>query len=218
MAYTKQNFVDGNTLHASELNHIENGITDIETQLSSDYVTKDTYNTKQGNQDRLITSLRSDIGDWNASYPDSTITGEVTALKNSAGGTRKYATIKELVLAEHPTFLPTNTSTLCATSGGTTTMHWYNPSGQCSLPADVTCTEASATITGTFKGFVSGYDSDEVSISGYIMSSTAPVSISLLYNVNQNLITTVCRAEMTNTSSNTIDWIIPVFFNIPSIS
>lgn len=37
MAYTKQNFVDGLTLSAAELNHIEDGIVAIEEELSEDW-------------------------------------------------------------------------------------------------------------------------------------------------------------------------------------
>lgn len=35
MSYTKQNFVDGNTLTASELNHIEDGIKNLENTVNN---------------------------------------------------------------------------------------------------------------------------------------------------------------------------------------
>lgn len=35
MAYNKQNFINGNVLKASELNHIEEGIVALETELAN---------------------------------------------------------------------------------------------------------------------------------------------------------------------------------------
>lgn len=39
MAYTKQNFEDGRTLFASQLNHIEEGISELESKLSNPVAT-----------------------------------------------------------------------------------------------------------------------------------------------------------------------------------
>ena len=56
MAYAKQNFEDGKTLKASELNHIEEGIVALEQELS---------NAKQELVDEIMAALPAAEG---ASY------------------------------------------------------------------------------------------------------------------------------------------------------
>nr|DAF89296.1 MAG TPA: hypothetical protein [Podoviridae sp. ctZDN4] len=169
-------------------------------------------------EDNIEADFSGDIGNWSASYPTSTITDEVTALKKQSGGTRKYTSIKELVLKEHPMFLAVADTTFCSTESGPTTMHWQNPNGQCSLPADVTCTELSSNVTGSFNGYVFGYEqSNTETIIGFNMT-TAGVPISLFYNPSENLLTAVFQADVTKASSKPVKWIIPTFFTISYIS
>lgn len=124
---------------AQEVTRLNGAIPDV-----SRFVTETTYNAGQAAQDTKITEAKAtadkaitDIGNWNASYPTSTITDEVTALK-----TRHYATLKDLFAAEQPQLIPYASSVVCSTADQTkTTVTYTNPTVAVYLPDNITCDE-----------------------------------------------------------------------------
>lgn len=66
MAYTKQNFVDGKVLKASQLNHIESGIGELETSIS--------------NSADHMSKIEDNIADLESRVSQVAVIGEVTLL------------------------------------------------------------------------------------------------------------------------------------------
>ena len=88
-------------------------------------------------EDDIEAAFSGDIGNWSASYPNSTITDEVTALK-----TRHYATLEDLLKYEHLRFIPYSSTVVCSTEDNTkTTVTYTNPTVEAYVPANVTCDE-----------------------------------------------------------------------------
>lgn len=88
-------------------------------------------------EDNIEADFSGDIGNWSASYPNSTITDEVTALK-----TRHYARLKDLLDAEHPQLIPFSSTVVCSTADSTkTTITYTEPTVAAYVPANVTCDE-----------------------------------------------------------------------------
>lgn len=101
-------------------------------------------------ENNIEAAFSGDIGNWSASYPTSTITDEITALKNQSGGTRHYATLKDLLDGEHPQLIP-YTSVVTCSGTGATTVTYTNPTVGAYLPPSVTCDEYTmGPSTGTF--------------------------------------------------------------------
>lgn len=101
-------------------------------------------------EDDIEAIFSGDIGYWSASYPTSTITDEVTALKKQPGRTRHYATLADLLDSEHPQLIPF-TSTVTCSGQGKTTVTYTNPTIEAYLSPNVTCDEVTmGPSTGTF--------------------------------------------------------------------
>ena len=109
----------------------------------------DAENTRASRrEDDIEAALSGDIGYWSASYPNSTITDEVMALK-----TRHYATLKDLFAAEQPQLIPYSSTVVCSTADDTkTTITYTNPTVAVYLPDNITCDEYTmGPSTGDFK-------------------------------------------------------------------
>ena len=106
-------------------------------------------------EDSIEADFVADIGNWSASYPDSTITDEVTALK-----TRHYATLKDLFKGEQPQLIPYASTVVCSASGQTkTTVTYTNPTVAAYLPANITCDEYTVgPSTGDFRYTLAAID------------------------------------------------------------
>ena len=88
-------------------------------------------------EDDIEAAFSGDIGNWSASYPTSTITYEVTALK-----TKHYATLEDLFAGEHPQLIPYSSTVVCSIPNNTTTKVTYtNPTVEAYLPDNITCDE-----------------------------------------------------------------------------
>lgn len=98
-------------------------------------------------EDNIEADFSGDIGNWSASYPTSTITDEVTALK-----TRHYATLKDLFAAEQPQLIPFTSTVVCSIKNNKTTVTYNNPMVAVYLPENITCDEnTTGPITGDFR-------------------------------------------------------------------
>lgn len=106
-------------------------------------------------EDNIEADFSGDIGNWSASYPTSTITDEVTALK-----TRHYATLKDLFAAEQPQLIPYASGVVCSTEGQTkTTVTYINPTVAVYLPDNITCDEyTTGPSTGDFRYTLAAID------------------------------------------------------------
>lgn len=88
-------------------------------------------------EDNIEAAFSGDIGNWSASYPNSTITDEVTALK-----TRHYAKLEDLLKYEHPQFIPYSSTVVCSTEDASkTTIIYETPTVTAYVPDNVTCDE-----------------------------------------------------------------------------
>ena len=91
----------------------------------------------ESRENNIEADFSGDIGNWSASYPNSTITDEVTALK-----TKHYATLQDLFNGEHPQLIPYTSTVVCSTEDTSkTTIVYTNPTATAFLPANVTCDE-----------------------------------------------------------------------------
>lgn len=106
-------------------------------------------------EDNIEAAFSGNIGNWSASYPTSTITDEVTALK-----TRHYATLKDLFAAEQPQLIPYSSTVVCSTPNNTkTTITYTNPTVAIYLPNNITCDEYTIeSRTGDFKYTMAAID------------------------------------------------------------
>lgn len=106
-------------------------------------------------EDNIEAAFSGDIGNWSASYPTSTITDEVTALK-----TRHYATLKDLFTAEQPQLIPYASTVVCSNKNDTkTTITYTNPTVAVYLPDNITCDEFTVgPITGDFRYTLAAID------------------------------------------------------------
>lgn len=119
-------------------------------------------------EDNIEAAFSGDIGNWSASYPTSTITDEVTALK-----TRHYATLKDLLAAEQPQLIPyASTVTCLASDQEKTTITYTNPTVGAYLPPNITCDEYTVgPITGDFYYILAAIDMPTKTVE--LLSSTA---------------------------------------------
>lgn len=106
-------------------------------------------------EDNIEADFSGDIGNWSASYPTSTITDEVTALK-----TRHYATLKDLFAAEQPQLIPFTSTVVCSTANNAkTTVTYTDPTVAVYLPENITCDEyTTGPITGDFRYTLAAID------------------------------------------------------------
>ena len=105
-------------------------------------------------EDNIEAAFSGDIGNWSASYPTSTITDEVTALK-----TRHYATLKDLFAAEHPHLIPYSSTVVCSIEDTKTTITYSNPTLAAYLPENITCDEyVTGPIPGDFRYTLAAID------------------------------------------------------------
>ena len=129
----------------------------------------DAENTRASRrEDNIEAALSGDIGYWSASYPNSTITDEVTALK-----TRHYATLKDLFAAEQPQLIPYSSTVVCSTENDTkTTITYTNPTVAVYLPDNITCDEyTTGPCTGEFKYTMAAFQSSTKTVE--VFNSTA---------------------------------------------
>lgn len=106
-------------------------------------------------EDNIEAAFSGDIGNWSASYPTSTITDEVTALK-----TRHYSTLKDLFKGEQPQLIPYTSTVVCSASGqNKTTVTYTNPTVAAYLPDNITCDEYTVgPTTGDFRYTLAAID------------------------------------------------------------
>lgn len=119
-------------------------------------------------EDNIEAAFSGDIGHWSLSYPTSTITDEVTALK-----TRHYATLKDLFAAEQPQLIPYDSTVVCSTPDNTkTTVTYTNPTVAVYLPNNITCDEYTIEAsTGDFKYTLAAFSKSTKTVE--IFNSTA---------------------------------------------
>lgn len=119
-------------------------------------------------EDNIEAAFSGDIGNWSASYPTSTITDEVTALK-----TRHYATLKDLFAAEQPQLIPYASTVVCSTANNTkTTVTYTNPTVAVYLPNFITCDEYTMEpSTGDFRYTMAAFNASTKTVE--IFNSTA---------------------------------------------
>lgn len=137
---------DWNTEHPNKT--IAQAVSDNTAAVTTEQSTREAADTALGEridaekdraarrEDNIEAAFSGDIGNWSASYPTSTITDEVTALK-----TRHYATLKDLFKGEQPQLIPYASTVVCSTSGQKTTVTYTNPTVAAYLPANITCDE-----------------------------------------------------------------------------
>lgn len=146
-------------------------------------------------EDDIEAAFSADIGNWSASYPTSTITYEVTALK-----TKHYATLKDLFAAEQPQLIPDASTVVCSIENNATTVTFKNPTGTVYLPANITCDEyTTGPITGDFRYTLAAIDvstrtvdlfnssADNVAFTADFDSSTKRITVT----VSESLVTVV---------------------------
>lgn len=156
---------DWNTEHPNKT--IAQAVSDNAAAVTTEQSTREAADTALGEridaekdraslrEDNIEAAFSGDIGNWSASYPTSTITDEVTALK-----TRHYATLKDLFKGEQPQLIPYASTVVCSISGqNKTTVTYTNPTVRAYLPANITCDEYTVgPITGDFRYTLAAID------------------------------------------------------------
>ena len=108
---------------------------------------------------------QNDIGAWSKSYPDTTITSEITALKNSTGGTT-YSTIAEAIANEHPIFLPLDVkwkyNNSVPTFSSDSSFIWGVPSNITIAQSKIDTLNASLDVTTSYANLSGPYGSESL--------------------------------------------------------
>ena len=166
-------------------------------------------------EDDIEANFSGDIGYWSASYPTSTITYEITALKNQPGRTRHYATLADLFDSEHPQLIPFTSTVTCSVQGDSgqekTTVTYTNPTIGAYLSPNVTCDEFTmGPSTGTFE-----YTMEAVKLSTktteLFHSTAAGVNFTAAFDPSNKRVTVILQESFTTVvNGKAYDFAIPM--------
>lgn len=217
---------DWNTKHPGKT--IAQAVSDNAAAVTTEQSARETADTALGEridaeknrasrrEDNIEAVFSGDIGNWTASYPTSNITDEITALKNQSGG-RHYATLKDLITAEHPVFLPSpggSASCNLNTDTNRTELLWSHPKGYCYLPPNVTCNDDTYIGDGHLTAYVCAHNKNEDSTTTTLVTTVGSVAINLTATLSGNRLNITSSGRVTNTETDPFDWFIPSNFTI----